>query len=725
MEDIEKLLKESLSFSKFESTSKEFKGELFLKEEKTMNVSRILIVSLPILAVLIGGLLLVNQFLKVSEKTVVKEDKVLSTEQTTKEEVPEVSGNVYTRGIVSMVVGDVKIQSRGVIFDAEVGYILKQEDVIRTGKSSECEVQVDKRIVLRIGEKTEISLSEIVSVVEGKKESIVDLVKGTVKSAVGNLKGGELKVRTSTAIAAVRGTKFMVYSDENGGTRVIVSEGKVSVGIRSKTLEEQIQKLNDEQRKNIEKNVLLSVVVKEGEQVYVDKKIQKKVEQSVQSSLPVGAFDTTDDFIEEINKIVKQISSKNRLVVESANKQVLASIDKSISKDIMVDYENSVRVSFLPTESTKDAMLYINNVEISSIPVERILGKNVDYIIGVKKDNKFIFKEKMRFTKDSKITIDVKEELKPKEEKTVKMNFGMNIVSGYGKWAKHGTISLIPSSSGVIVFDGKSIKSVGVKGLAYGFGDGIIVSLSKDENEFIVVNISSFDGGLLQSINLGESSRGTLVVSRPAVLGDKVFVPSIDGVYIIDIKTGDKKVAKIGSVYSDIVAIKDRAISINEIGEVYSISGDGSHSKIGQMSLSIVRKASLSSDGENLFVFLKGRLHIVNLEKFKEISVNTDIQTESLPISTRDRIILFGDRKIVSVKKNGEIEYEIDLNGKQKGMPYVGEYIVATTTQGVFVYNVNNGEMVKEFDIQASTSLIIGDKLYVVSSSETLVLDIK
>lgn len=723
MKDLNRLLKESLSFSKFENVRRN--TSFSLKEDKYMKgLSKILIFASIAIAIVIGAI-------------VIFQDKIFVKEEVAKKEADQ--GITITEpepitAVVSMALGDVKIQTMTSLIDAEVGYTLKQGDVIITEKGSECELQIDKKIIVKIGENTKVSLSEVISLIKDSKDTIVDIVKGTVKSAVGKLNNDRFIVRTSTAIAAVRGTKFLVAVDDKGTTKVVVSEGKVSVGVRSKSVQNISEQLPETYKEKLSQyESVAEKTIEKGEQVIIKREQQEKVDSIIEKA--ISEKENPDKVVEDVSKAIKEVSKKVPISETKASKSDIVSLDKSVSKDMIVDISKSVKITFIPTDTTKDSSLYVNNIQIAtSLPVTRILEANKNYQIRAEKDGKVLFSKEMSFAKDTDVVI---QEVKPQESLSPqivepqvpsipKLDFGINAVSGYGRWAEYDKLSIIPSTSGVSIFDGENLKNINIKGISYGFGDNIIVALSKDENEYLQVKIANTEGKILQSVNLGESTKGALVVSRPAVLDKKVFVPSIDGLHIIDSRTGEDKVVKIGSIYSDVVIAKNRAIAINEIGEVYSISSDGSYTKVAQLSLSVVRKASVSSDGENIFIYTRGKITILNISKGKEIAtVNLPISKDTLPIIYKDNIIVFDDKKILILTKNGSVEHTITLNGTLQGTPYVGnDYIVATTSQGTYLYNLN-GSQVKSYDEVGSASVIINNKLFIIGKEETVIKEIK
>ncbi|MEN2998691.1 MAG: FecR domain-containing protein, partial [Brevinematia bacterium] len=589
MEDKEKIIKESLNFSKLEKVNKNM---VLIKEEVYMRKTPKLLLGVSLILVLLTAGILIFY-----EEILTTAFKLLGSKvEEPKEEVITIEEPKAINAVVSMVVGDVKVQNVMKIEDIETGYTLKQGDTIITSDDSECEVQVNKVAVIRIGENTKVSFSEIVTATQDKKENIIDLAKGSIKSAVRELGKNELKVKTGTAIAAVRGTKFAVSVDDEGNTKVLVSEGKVAVSVRSKTVQDLLTKISDELKsQELSKfEAVGEVIVEKGEEVTVSKEKQKRVDEKIKEELKIDEVGKTKKEItaDEMEKAVKLASKEAKIKETKAEKKDIALLDK-VSEEIVITSTKTVKVRFVPDKNIKDAKLFINGVEIAQLPIERILEVGKEYNIEVKSQGKTIFSKELKFSKNTEITIRKQKEDKPieivelqkpeKEPKPTKeqevvtttkpevvepkttqaepaqekgvigtIDSGAKIVVGYGKWVSYTKDYIFATPSGVGIFDGKTINEVKIKGISYAFSDNIIVAISKDESDHLVVKVANTEGRILSTINLGESTKGTLVVSRPAIVGRKVFVPSIDGVYVIDYRTGEKTTAKIGCVYSDV-----------------------------------------------------------------------------------------------------------------------------------------------------------------------------
>lgn len=736
----DRIFKEALNFSKIEGVRYfDFKRINVNKEVYIMKVSKILLVISLVVLVSLGGILLFYDKVFVSPKqistTVVEKEE--PKEQV--EEVVKVQEPSQIDAVVSMVLGDVKVQNVLEVSDLEVGYRLREGDTIITSSDSECEVQIDKKILVRISENTKASFSQIALSVDKGKNNVIELVNGSLKSAVKDLGKDKFKVKTSTAVAAVRGTKFSVSVDEKNNTKIVVSEGKVEVGVRSKVMQDLIQKLPEESR-DVDDH-FGSVVLSGESAVIVRAEDQKKVDSKVLEVIK-EVEEVDEDVINKVKKVGEKTVSTIGLTKNRASLFDLDAIDSKVSKDLISSGE-FVKVRFEVAKGLKDVRLFINNIEITKLPVSRAFEKNREYHIRAQSGKKVLIDEKVRFDKDTRFIIresqdksgkvekveEVKE-VKKIEESTIEqiksLDFGAKVVSGYGRWPVYAQKYVFYTSTGIGVFDGERIRNLNLRGNSYSvYGDNIVV-VTKDQNDYLVVKVVGIGGKVIGEFNLGETTKGTLVIGRAVLIGKDIFVPTIDGVYIVDIRSGDKKVVNIGSIYSDLAQFDSNSVvCVNEIGEVYLVNSSGSYNKISQLSATTARRGILVGDSGKAYIVLGNTLYIV--EKNREIkTISLGIRPESEPIIYGNKVIIAGEKKVLIMSKDGVVMNTITLSGNLVVPPYVGEgYIVVTATDGIHLYNVDTGRLENKFDIVGNIAFMVGKKLYIVSDEETKVIEIK
>ncbi len=134
-------------------------------------------------------------------------------------------------GKITLPLGNVEVLTAGAAEwnRAMPNQALKVNDQIRTGEKSRCEISLTGGGKIRIGENSELVLTEA-NVKPMEKEFNATLKSGnawvSAKAAFGEKKN--VSVRTPTAVAAIRGTVYRTQAGEEESS-VLVYEGKVDV----------------------------------------------------------------------------------------------------------------------------------------------------------------------------------------------------------------------------------------------------------------------------------------------------------------------------------------------------------------------------------------------------------------------------------------------------------------------------------------------------------------
>ena len=154
--------------------------------------------------------------------------KTTEAEQTpgTDTAVPPPSRN---EAMAVFITGEVLVSDEGSSdrIDLEIGDVLTAGMNLEVGEGSYCELEFPDKAVIRIQEKTELSLSAILNE-SGKTGISLGLNKGTVLCRVNKLVKGEgFQIKTESSVAGVRGTEFLVTVDEQKSATLAVREGAV------------------------------------------------------------------------------------------------------------------------------------------------------------------------------------------------------------------------------------------------------------------------------------------------------------------------------------------------------------------------------------------------------------------------------------------------------------------------------------------------------------------
>ena len=151
-------------------------------------------------------------------------------------------------GKISLPLGKVEVQSSGAgdWAKAKPNFPVNEGDIIRTLAKSRCEITLVGGGKVRIGENSELELTEA-SVKPMTKNFSANLKKGNIfvsaKAAFGEKKN--VSVRMPTAVAAIRGTKYRAKAGDDE-SEVLVYDGKVDVNAAKNVLDER-----QERRKSI------------------------------------------------------------------------------------------------------------------------------------------------------------------------------------------------------------------------------------------------------------------------------------------------------------------------------------------------------------------------------------------------------------------------------------------------------------------------------------------
>jgi hypothetical protein len=192
--------------------------------------------------------------------------------------------------IISIIVsvGDVKIVSQKKEHSTNPGTVLNNGDEIITGNKSFIDLNFLDKGVIRIGENSSVNI-DILTADAMKESAKMSMQKGKMVITLSRLrKDSSFEVRTSTSVAAVRGTTLKVVSDESG-SKVYVVKGKVSVApISDGTVVNSAEKV-------VEENYAVALAKQEVQEI-----AEKKKE--------IQAVEITKTEIEAIKDELKEVS---------------------------------------------------------------------------------------------------------------------------------------------------------------------------------------------------------------------------------------------------------------------------------------------------------------------------------------------------------------------------------------------------------------------------------
>jgi hypothetical protein len=117
--------------------------------------------------------------------------------------------------------------------DAEPRMALFQKDAVETDRKSRTKLFFNDDSILNLGELSRVEIQEYLHSDQKKRsKSIYRLIDGSLKVVVGR---SDLEIHTPTAVAAARGTKFIIWA-ERGRSCAMVSEGEVVMSSNNKDI---------------------------------------------------------------------------------------------------------------------------------------------------------------------------------------------------------------------------------------------------------------------------------------------------------------------------------------------------------------------------------------------------------------------------------------------------------------------------------------------------------
>lgn len=125
--------------------------------------------------------------------------------------------------------GDVSIRSGAAAREAAIGDRLMAGDVVETGAQSLAVIDLANDTTVKLREKTTLAIDSI------GEETVVNLRSGGAFASIAKKLSGHFSVRTATAVAGVRGTRFFVAYGRTVGSQpdvwLCVSAGTVDVAL--------------------------------------------------------------------------------------------------------------------------------------------------------------------------------------------------------------------------------------------------------------------------------------------------------------------------------------------------------------------------------------------------------------------------------------------------------------------------------------------------------------
>ena len=214
---------------------------------------------------------------------------------------------------VQSFIGDVKVVSPKGDHAPAPGETLAENDAVTTGPSSLVDIMYGSSGIIRINENSSVTLSKLFS---GEKngETRINMDRGKMFVSLSKLsRDSSFEIKTTTSVAAVRGTAFRVLADSTS-SQIDVITGKIAVSpVKDGQVVPDIQ-----------------TEVESSKSVVVD---QKAVEEAVEKQAAPEAVAITSTAMKEIHEEVKNIAPAKDLN-QSTQKEITDVLAKiSVEKD--------------------------------------------------------------------------------------------------------------------------------------------------------------------------------------------------------------------------------------------------------------------------------------------------------------------------------------------------------------------------------------------------------
>lgn len=476
-----------------------------------------------------------------------------------------------TDALVTFISGDVETLRGGKWEPVEIGDNLPQDAVVRVKEQAFCEIQFGGTAVIRVNEKTEISLDRV-AVESGSSKVAVGLNSGTVLAKVNKLgTKDKFQVRTKGAVCGVRGTEFAVSMGSDGVTRLKVKKGAVAILPAAADVERVA--------KSIGIDVAAAPLVEAAAELVAAAAPVVTVDQEIAVAPQVAA--KTEAVLKTVEKEVRSLAAapapsgdaEKEKMLEGLKEKVAAKAVSAMAKPAVLSVSSAKELSAIgtmailplpetakpgeaPDQGKKEAEPRFMVVSLSAMP------EDAEILLDGAVAGRGSFKRML--AEGAKLTVTVRREgYEPQEvnlEAGAKAEYKVELVAK----PRDLTIKAVPSDAEILV-DGAVVGKGSFKG-AYKPGTEIKVALRKEGFEEKIVPVSiTMDTAPVLTIELGKVSKEISVTVEPR--DAQIFVGSAavgKGAYKALRNVGDKLAVKaVRPGYED----KSASLEVSASGE--------------------------------------------------------------------------------------------------------------------------------------------------------------
>jgi len=633
---------------------------------------------------------------------------------------------------VIFAVGNVKIQDASGSADAKTDALVQAGMTVLTGKKSQCTILIGESSYITIKENSQLLVDSLLKKGGVFEDSSVELKAGRlVVNPKKLLKDESFKVKTPTAVAAVRGTKFVVSSEPGEDVKISVVEGRVEMKPRVSALETQDAKEDGSAGVIIQKKIdAVAVIIGENQSASISGKSSEQLNKTVENTLKEikeseskgdAAAKKSDQVIqsaalvESVSKTVEKVEISTEQIVKPGVTDDVKELDSVIKED-QKKREEAARLSSSLKISTP--------VKNSIIKVD---GKTIGYgsaTVRMESDKAFVveviardfenYRADVTLAKDENRSLDValvRTKLKDRVEWSNALGAGVK-----GDVIFYNGLVIASTSNGMLVAMDKSGNSVWRAVLQGGFdatpaiSNGRLYAVTKNE---VLASVDASNGKTLWTQKIS----GSLVFgSSPMIADENIVVATSSGkIYSF---SPDGKINWSQDIECGIFSTPARNGNTIYIGAdnhlLYALNlKKGGIEWKTKLDARVVSSSPVIYNGKIYIGTFKGTLYCVTASRGTIAwSVKTGGSIVATAVCYKDRVYVGSkDAKLYSVlAESGKIEWSLPVDQPvTAGVSILGDEMYAVSGRTVYSVDYASGRVNWSYPLNDIATSIIAD----------------
>lgn len=539
--------------------------------------------------------------------------------------------------------------------------VIKENNLVETEKNSNLKISIDDKATISLKENSSLNFNKLY---KNKDKEITELFLNIGEShfIVSKLNGkSSFKVETETIIIEVAGTEFIVSVDKDKTTKVIVKEGRLLIQpkINVRELIKSIKKADKNFSNKIELEINEKFLLKKGEILEV-------------------TYNNFFNNVEDIKSIIKSINTElNNIKRSKIEVQTYINNSNTKFENIKILKKNIFQItnekkedydSLLNTREEKELKYFAEKIsQIQDVAfTEKNTAINADerYLYISSNSNTMLYcydtsgkKIKWTFTDPSltDITCSVvqyKENIiLPTFNKIYNLNkngtiiSSQNISNGTNFWASiisSNNLLYIPTSSGVLIYDGNDFKELENLGKVLGqlyitIDDSILYFLDSNEQK-----VKEYDLEKKEITWISEKLENRSF-SSPLKSNNYLIIPDYkSNIYKFNLETKNTKPKTLNiksGIISNLIIYNDKLFFIANNGFLYSIDIEKFNNAIKLEEVdynpnynNYLTKKILKINSDLYFSSNTGKIFHYDLKTNKASFIKIDENMENLPL---------------------------------------------------------------------------------------------